>query len=162
MRAPEFNSSEINSLKSIFCCRVPANSIELICGGRDYSEPITVLPNGRTTDHNSALHSLYALFRGCDCLFWSCKRRRANRDRHGDRGQFRHSCHAPRVSLFNAKSKIISDRETATLGAESVLAVSDPAARALHPNATRRRPRVFRKPPRPIPTSHPLPTTGRR
>jgi hypothetical protein len=48
VRAPEFNSSEINSLKSILCCRVATYAIELICSRRDHSEPITILPNGRT------------------------------------------------------------------------------------------------------------------
>jgi hypothetical protein len=46
VRAPETNSSEITSLKSIVCRRVAADAVELICCGRDYAEPVTGLPNG--------------------------------------------------------------------------------------------------------------------
>ena len=63
-----------------------ANSIELVRCGRDYAEPITVLPNGRTGDDGDAPLGLDRLFRGRDALIRSSERRRANRDRHGDSG----------------------------------------------------------------------------
>ena len=53
VRAPEINSSENQfAKKSIVSCRVAADSIELICSSRDYAEPSTVLPNGRTSDES--------------------------------------------------------------------------------------------------------------
>jgi hypothetical protein len=55
VRAPETNSSEvITSPKLIVCCRVAADAVELIRRGRDYAEPGTVLPHGRTCDQSDA------------------------------------------------------------------------------------------------------------
>jgi len=48
--APEINPAKINSLKLIVCCRMAADPVELVCRGRDYAEPGTVLPAGRTGD----------------------------------------------------------------------------------------------------------------
>jgi len=75
-----------------------ANPIELIWRSRNYAEPITVLPNGRTSDESDApLRLDCRLFWGCNALLRSSERRRAYRDRHGDRGKLSHSCHGPRV-----------------------------------------------------------------
>jgi hypothetical protein len=82
-----------------------ADPIDLVRCVRDYAEPRAILPNGRTGDHHSALHSLYRPRRGCDFFLRSCESRRANRDRHGHHGQLSHSCHTPRVSLFSATGK---------------------------------------------------------
>ena len=55
VKAPETNSSEvITSPKLIVCRRVAADAVELIRRGRDYAEPVTVLPNGRTCDQSDA------------------------------------------------------------------------------------------------------------
>ncbi len=116
MRAPETNSSEITSLKSIFYRRMAADAVELIRRGRDDAEPVTRLPARGTCDHNDAPLAFNCLLRGCDAFARSSKSRCTKSDRHSDRRAsnrptaqaiwLSHSCHTGRLSLFNSKSKI--------------------------------------------------------
>ena len=81
MRAPENEFQRINSLKSIVGRRVPANAGKLVRCGRDYAEPVTVLPDGRTSDDSDAPLALQnGLFRGYGALARSSKSRCAKRD----------------------------------------------------------------------------------
>jgi hypothetical protein len=55
VRAPETNPAKfIISPKLIVCRRVAADAVELIRRGRDYAEPVTVLPDGGTCDQSDA------------------------------------------------------------------------------------------------------------